>query len=81
MDIGSLMSTGLQGMQVSQQRLQESATEIAAAGSKPAAAVEPAKDLAEPLVQTKIDRLVFDASAKVVSTADEAVGTLLDTKA
>lgn len=81
MDVGSALNTGLQGMQNSQQRITEAATEIAKAGTKPAQEVEPVQDVAQPLVEMKIDQLVFDASAQVVSTADETIGALLDTRA
>lgn len=81
MAVESVMNTGLQGMLASQQRLNESANRIAETAARPVAEVDPVEDLAEPLVQMKIDELVFDASAKVVSTADETLGALLDTMA
>jgi flagellar hook protein FlgE len=38
-------------------------------------------DFAEPLIKMKIEQRVFDASAKIVKTADEMLGTLMDTSA
>ncbi|TQV71832.1 hypothetical protein FKG94_19505 [Exilibacterium tricleocarpae] len=37
--------------------------------------------LVEPLIDLRIQQRVFDASARIVRTADETLGTLLDTKA
>ncbi len=42
---------------------------------------EPKQSLVEPLIDIKVEQTVFDASAKVVSVADQAIGSLLDTKA
>lgn len=42
---------------------------------------ESTRDLAEPLVELRRQEQIFNASAKVVSTADETLGNLLDTKA
>lgn len=80
MNVDSILSTGLQGMQQSQRNLGSAATEIAQAATleRPS---ESSRSLAQPLVEMKFDQHVFDASAKVVSTADELLGTLLDTKA
>jgi hypothetical protein len=38
-------------------------------------------DISEPLVELKRQELLFNASAKVVSTGDKALGSLLDTLA
>lgn len=96
--INSVLNTGLQGMQQSQQNIQTAAQEINSAG---AALSETAKqsssdvgqnnsdsarqvstqDLIDPIVDLKIEQHVFDASAKIVKTADEMLGTLMDIKA
>lgn len=80
MDIGSVVNQGLIGMQKSQSSMLQSAQQIAQAGttqrSNPSA-----NDLVEPLVNLKVQAQVFDSSAKVVKTADETIGTLLDIKA
>ena len=90
MDVGSVVNQGLIGMQTSQASMLQSAQQIAQAGTTQA--VQPGQvgagaqngqqqDLAEPLVNLRIQAQVFDANAKVVKTADETLGTLLDIKA
>ena len=46
-------------------------------------AAEPRRsgDIAEPLIELRRQELLFNASAQVVSTADETLGSLLDTLA
>ena len=39
------------------------------------------QDLASAMVNMKVQAQVFDSSAKVVKTADETIGTLLDVRA
>lgn len=90
MDVGSVINQGLIGMQNSQSSMQQSAQQIARAGNLPTAASSsavatsqalPLQDLVEPLVNLRIQSQVFDANAKVVKTADETLGTLLDVRA
>ena len=80
MTISSVMQTGLQGMQNSQAEILKSADQIVRAGTidKDSNAVI---DFAEPIVNMKIEQRVFDASAKIVKTADEMLGTLMDGRA
>jgi hypothetical protein len=84
MDIGSVVNQGLIGMQKSQVSMAQSAQQIAQASNTQRADV-PASvqsgDLVEPLINLKIQSQVFDSSARVVKSADEAIGTLLDIKA
>lgn len=85
MDVGSVVNQGLIGMQKSQSSMLQSAQQIAQAGttqpsSAPAASSQSA-DLASSLVNLKVQAQVFDSSAKVVKSADETIGTLLDVKA
>lgn len=80
MDIGSVVTQGLIGMQRSQTEMARSAQQIAEAGTTQKD--NPAKnDLVEPLVNIKAQSQVFDASAKIVKAADETIGTLLKTRA
>lgn len=84
MDIGSVVNQGLIGMQNSQASMAQSAQQIAQAGTiqqATSSTANPVNDLVEPLVNLKIQAQVFDSSAKVIKTADEAIGTLLDIKA
>jgi flagellar hook protein FlgE len=70
---GAWVNQGLIGMQRSQAEMTASARQIAEA---PAAA-----DLATPLVNLAVQSTIFDSSAKVVKTADQAIGSLLDIRA
>jgi flagellar hook-associated protein FlgK len=80
MDIGSVVNQGLVGMQRSQTEMARSAQQIAQAGTTQKD--NPAKnDLIEPLLNLKVQSQLFDASAKVVKTANETLGTLLNIKA
>lgn len=89
-DLGSVVNQGLIGMQKSQTSMVQSAQQIAqtnvtqqAVSAQNAAAdvrLRP-QDVAEPLINLKIQSHVFDSSARVIKSADETIGTLLDTKA
>ena len=80
MDVGSVLSQGLSGLQRSQSEINRSAQQIAQAGTSERN--NPAKnDVTEALVNFKAETQVFNSSAKVVKAADEAVGTLLNTRA
>lgn len=80
MAIGSIIQTGLNGMRHSQQEILKSANDIVRAGTvnKDSSTIS---DFAEPIVNMKYEQHIFDASAKVVKTADEMLGTLMDIKA
>jgi len=80
MDVGSVVNQGLIGMQKSQSSMLESAQQIAQVGTTQRDTAS-ANDLVEPLVNLKVQAQVFDSSAKVVKTASETIGTLLDIKA
>lgn len=80
MDIGSVVTQGLIGLQRSQNEINRSAQQIAQAGTTDSN--NPQKnDLVEPLVNIKAQTQVFDSSAKVIKAADETIGTLLNIKA
>lgn len=80
MDVGSVVNQGLIGMQKSQVSMQQSAQQIAQAGTTQRNNPQ-ANDVTEPLINLKAQSQVFDSSAKVVKAADETIGTLLDIKA
>ncbi len=72
----SALNQGLQGIANSGQKLNQAANEIAAVnvpGSE--------SDLVEPLTTLVVEEANFKASAKVVETASETLGTLLDVTA
>ncbi len=80
MDVGSVLSQGLAGLQRSQGEINRSAQQIAQAGTTERD--NPSKnDVTEALVNIKAETQVFNSSAKVVKAADETVGTLLNTRA
>jgi flagellar hook protein FlgE len=79
MDVGSVINQGLIGMQKSQSSMFQSAQQIAGM-AKEGASASP-QDLAENLVNLKVQQNMFDSSAKVVKTASDTIGTLLDIKA
>jgi len=96
--LNSVINEGARGLQLSQQKLQKAAHDIAhfnvssqvtstearpqEAGVLPPVDRSPRKeqvsDIAQPLVELKRQELLFDASAKVVSTANKTLGSLLD---
>lgn len=80
MQIGSVITQGLIGMQNSQAEMTRSATQIAQATTTQSDNPQ-ATDLVEPLVNLQLQSQLFDSSARVVQVADETLGTLLDIKA
>jgi flagellar hook protein FlgE len=94
---GNAFNAGLSGIQAGQRRVDQAASEIASntlptqapAQTAPAQQVEPnpalrsttQPDLAESLVGLTQGRNEVQASARVVETADEVLGTLIDTRA
>lgn len=85
MDVGSVVNQGLIGMQRSQTSMAQSAQQIAEAGNNQRVNEQAnslqSRDLAESLVNIRAQSQVFDSSARVVRSADETVGTLLDIRA
>ena len=80
MQIGSVITQGLIGMQNSQAEMTRSATQSAQATTTQSDNPQ-ATDLVEPLINLQLQSQLFDSSARVVQVADETLGTLLDTKA
>ena len=78
--ISSVINTGLQGLQSSSREIVKSAEEIVKAGTTERDTSN-ITDFAEPIVNMKIQQQVFDASAKIIKTGDEMLGTLMDIKA
>ena len=80
LSVGSVLNQGLSGIQQSQREMLNSANEIVQAGTtqRDSSTVQ---DIAEPLIEMKIQQQVFDASANVVKVADDTLGTLLDVNA
>lgn len=86
MEIGSgssVLGIGLRGLQQSSQSINQSANDIAQAGTLQASreGTGSTQDLVEPLINMKIEQNIFDASANVVKVGDEMIGSILDIKA
>lgn len=79
MTINSVLQSGVQGVQKGIQGMEQSAKEVVAAGSVDSAAGT--SDIVEPIIELKLYERSVEASAKVVKTADELLGKLLDTMA
>jgi hypothetical protein len=73
------MSTGIQGLQAGFGRANQAAGEIARAGTTADTAGK--GDLATSLVDLKVSEQQVKASAAVIKTADDMLGTLIDTMA
>lgn len=89
----SVLNEGLRGLQNAQKEILRSAEDIANANVRPAQGAEAASELApeqqvnesqditEPLINLRRQEQLFNASAQIVKTADETLGSLLDVKA
>lgn len=76
MEINSAFSTALSGIQRGMQGLDRNAAELASVKM-----MEGNASPVEPLVESKVNSLQVAANAKMVSTLDETLGTLLDIRA
>ena len=71
----SALSSGLLGIQKGLAGLNKNAAKIASAGQMNS---QNLSELVEPLVNLKINQLQIEASAKVVQTSNDTIGSLLD---
>ncbi|SNC66683.1 hypothetical protein SAMN04487881_1689 [Marinobacter sp. es.048] len=77
--INNTLSVGIQGIQDGMVGMENAARKIARGGADgPQGTSEGAGSLIEPIVDLKIYERSVEASAQVVKTADETLGTLLD---
>ncbi len=74
---GSLMSAGLHAMQTGQQKAVEAAQNVASMGSGDMNIA----DLTTQLMQMEQAKVMTEAGAKMVESADEALGTVINTMA
>ncbi len=73
------LSIGLQGVQDGMAGMENAARKIARGGADgPQGTAEGAGNLIESMVDLKVYERSVEASAQVVKTADETLGTLLD---
>ena len=77
--ISSAFQQGVSGLHKSSGSIIESANQLVSSGTLERA-VE-STDIVEPLIKIQQQQQVFDASAKVVDIADQALGALIDTNA
>jgi hypothetical protein len=78
MNINTTIQTGLQGVQQGIDGVDRAATDIVRAGTVDS--VE-GGEVVEPIIELRLYERSVQASAQVVRTADEVLGTLLDTLA
>lgn len=78
--ISSVFQQGVSGLQNSSRSMTESANEIVLSGTLERAPTA-STDIVEPLIRIQQEQHVFNASAKIVDIADEALGALIDTSA
>jgi len=78
MGVLSIQSSAVQGIQRGLDGMRKSAAEIASADQLNHAGQE--TDLAGALINLQQNKVQVQASAKVVSTMDEVIGTLIDTR-
>lgn len=84
MQINSLLSAGLNAYQAGLQRVDQAGTVIAArtsSATETSQAVADTVELTEQLVQMKVGEHQAKAGARILQTADEVLGTLVNTKA
>ncbi len=79
MNVNSVLNTGLQGIQSGMEGVQKAASQIVRGGQDGPAGSN--TDIVEPIIELKLYERSVEASAQVVKTADEVLGTLLDTMA
>jgi flagellar hook-associated protein FlgK len=79
-NMGSAFQQGVSGLNASTRSMVESANELVMSGTVERAPTR-TTDIVEPLMKIQQQQHVFDASAKVVKIADEALGALIDVKA
>lgn len=80
----SLLSAGLGAYQAGQQRVDQAGAAIAGQGlprADSSQAVAETVDLTEALVQLKVGEHQAKAGTRILQTADEVLGTLINTKA
>jgi hypothetical protein len=79
--IMSSLNSALQGMQSASTQFLSSARKIAASGSPSGQAQDPDSSLEMAMVGLKSGQFLYEANMHVARTADEMLGTLIDTLA
>lgn len=82
MDVGGILNTGVQGFQDATSRANKAAQDIASQSVEDASQERVNQaDLTSAIVDLKVAEIDARASVKVIETASDLVGTLLDVKA
>ncbi|WP_407292939.1 hypothetical protein [Stutzerimonas zhaodongensis] len=84
MQISSLLSAGLGAYQAGQQRVDQASAAVAGTALPAVAnsqALADSVELTEQLVQMKVGEHQANAGARLLKSADEMLGTLINTKA
>lgn len=82
MMINNAVNIGIQGIQDGMQGMESAARKIARGGADgPRGSAEGGNSMIESMVDLKVYERSVEASAQVVKTADETLGTLLDLRA
>ncbi|MDO6443798.1 flagellar basal body rod C-terminal domain-containing protein [Marinobacter sp. 2_MG-2023] len=77
--INNTLAIGIQGIQDGMYGMENAARKIARAGvDGPQGSADSGSSLIEPIVDLKLYERSVEASAQVVKTADETLGSLLD---
>ena len=79
MNVNNAIDSGLAGIRQGIEGVDKAAADIVRAGTVDGA--EGANDVIEPIIELRLYQRSVEASAQVVRTADEVLGTLLDTMA
>ena len=74
MNVNSALNTAFSGLQTSQANIAKNAQDIASLGTNKSSDV----NLTESLVDLKVNQRSFEANAKVISTVDDTIGSLLN---
>ncbi|MHA6479661.1 hypothetical protein RTE98_02720 [Stutzerimonas frequens] len=77
----SLMGAGLSAFQNGQQRVEQAATSIASASASALGNSQAVAELSEELIQLKVGEHTAKLGARMIQSADEVLGTLIDTQA
>jgi flagellar hook protein FlgE len=79
MNVNSVLDSGLTGVRQGIEGVEKAASDIVRAGTVDGA--DGTNDVIEPIIELRLYQRSVEASAQVVRTADEVLGTLLDTMA
>lgn len=77
----SLMGAGLSAFQDGQQRVEQAASSIASASAPALGNSQAVAELTEELIQLKVGEHTAKLGARMIQSADEVLGMLIDTQA